>query len=50
MASLSLDTRSTLQARLDERRVKMALISEENKLFPKESLGNACLKWLPVLY
>ena len=46
----SVASRNTLLAPSDEIRAKLALISIENKLFPKEALGNPCIERLPMLY
>ena len=44
--SLSEDARSGLT----RKEVKTASLFLPKKLFSKEALGNACIKWLPVLY
>src|SRR6266702_1318818 len=50
MVSLSRDSRDRPEGASREKRSKMRLINTQIKLCCKETLGNACVNWLLMLY
>src|SRR2546428_11538180 len=50
MVSLSRDSRERPEGASREKRSKMRLINTQIKLCCKETLGNACVNWLLMLY